>query len=79
MAARKKPTFEQQLQAVEGLIGQMESGGLSLEESLKRYEEGMAALAALEKELRLAEQRLTVLRKNSSGADEEVPLEEDEA
>lgn len=79
MAAKKKLSFEQQLQAVEGLISQMESGGLSLEESLKRYEEGMAALVALEKELRTAEQRLTVLRKNSAGAEEEVPFEEDEA
>ena len=79
MAAKKKLTFEQQLQAVENLIAQMESGGLSLEESLKRYEEGMTALKVLEKELRTAEQKLTVLRKSNDGIDEETPFEEDEA
>ena len=48
---------------------------LPLEEALKRYEEGMAALTALEKELTAAQQRLTVLRRAADGTEEEVPLE----
>lgn len=78
MAAKKKPTFEEQLAGVETLIGEMESGGLSLEESLRRYEEGMKALATLEKELSDAAQRVTVLRKAADGTEREIPLEEDE-
>lgn len=78
MAAKKKLTFEQQLEAVETLIAQMESGGMPLEESMKRYEEGMAMLAAMEKELQSAAQRLTVIRQNAAGEDEEVPLEDEE-
>lgn len=75
MAPKKKQTFEERLAQVEALIGDMESGALPLEDALKRYEEGMAALTALEKELQSAQQRLTVLRKAADGTDEEVPLE----
>lgn len=77
MATKKKLTFEEQLAGVEALISQMESGGLPLDESLRRYEEGMKALAALEKELAEATQRVTVLRQSMDGAEEEIPLEED--
>ena len=77
MAAKKKLTFEQQLAEVEALISQMESGSMTLEESMKRYEEGMKALQALEKELAGAAQKLTVLRRSAEGQDVEIPLEED--
>ncbi len=75
MATKKKATFEERLSQVEALIGDMERGEMPLEDALKRYEEGMAALTALEKELQSAQQRLTVLRKAADGTDEEVPLE----
>ena len=78
MAAKKKLSFEEQLAAVESLIGKMESGGMTLEESMKRYEEGVAMLSSMEKELASATQRLTVIRKNAEGEEEEVPLEDDE-
>ena len=75
MAPKKKPGFEAQLAALESLIDEMENGGQSLEESLKRYEEGVKLLDALEKELEQAKQRLTVLRQGENGEDEEVLLE----
>ena len=78
MAAKKKLTFEQQLEAVETLIARMENGSLPLEESMKQYEEGVAMLAAMEKELQCATQRLTVIRQNAAGEDEEIPLEDEE-
>ena len=77
MAAKKKLTLEEQLTVVEALIGQLEQGGMSIETSLKRYEEGMQMIAAMEKELSEATQRLTVLRKGAEGGEEEIPLEED--
>ena len=79
MATKKKLTFEQQLEAVEALIAGMESGSMPLEESMRRYEEGMAMIASMEKELLSAQQRLTVIRRNAEGGDEEVPLEVDDA
>lgn len=75
MAAKKKQTFEERLTQVESLIAEMESGALPLEDALKRYEEGMQALTALEKELLSAQQRLTVLRRAADGTEEEIPLE----
>lgn len=75
MAAKKKQTFEERLTQVESLIAEMEGGALPLEDALKRYEEGMQALTALEKELLSAQQRLTVLRRAADGTEEEVPLE----
>ena len=78
MAAKKKLTFEERLAQVEALIGEMENGTLPLEDALKRYEEGMQALTALEKELLSAQQRLTVLRRAADGSEEEVPLEVEE-
>ena len=78
MAAKKKQTFEERLTQAEALIAEMESGALPLEDALKRYEEGMQALSALEKELLAAQQRLTVLRRAADGTEEEVPLEVDE-
>lgn len=77
MAAKKKLSFEQQLAAVEALITEMESGALPLEDAMKRYEEGMNALTALEKELAQATQRLSVLRRAADGSETEIPLEED--
>lgn len=77
MAPKKKLSFEEQLAGVEALISQMESGGMPLEESLTRYEEGMKALSALEKELAEATQKVTVLRRTLDGAEEEIPLEDD--
>ncbi len=75
MAAKKKLTFEERLTQVEALIADMERGTLPLEEALKQYEEGMKALTELEKELLSAWQKLTVLRQNADGTEEEVPLE----
>lgn len=75
MAAKKKQTFEERLLQVESLIAEMESGAMPLEEALRRYEEGMEALAALEKELQSAQQKLTVLRRAADGTEEEVPPE----
>ena len=78
MATKKKLTFEQQLEAVEALISGMESGSMPLEESMRRYEEGMAMIASMEKELLSAQQRLTVIRRGAEGENEEAPMEVDD-
>ncbi len=79
MAAKKKPSFEDQLNALEQLISGMEKGEMPLEESLRAYEEGMKMASQLEQELQSATQRLTVLRTGKDGEDIEVSIEEDEA
>ena len=53
MTARKKAkrSYEEGMQALEGLIDRLGEGGLSLEESMKLYEEGVALAAELSQEL----------------------------
>lgn len=77
MAAKKKLTFEEQLDKVESLISEMEDGTMPLDTTLKAYDEGMQMIAALERELAAATQRLTVLRRGADGQDTEIPVEED--
>ena len=77
---KKKATFEEQLLELEKLIGQMESGSMGLEESLKAYEQGSAMLTSLEKELAEATRRVTILRQDESGEDvEEAFIPEEDA
>ena len=78
MAAKKTVTFESRLAEVEKLISEMENGGLPLETMLKRYEEGVKELNALEKELSEVTRRLTVIREGEDGKLTEEPLEVEE-
>ena len=74
-AKKKNPGLEERLEQVEALIASLESGRLPLAEAMKRYEEGISALDAVEKELNEAEQRLTILRAQPDGTEAEEPLE----
>ena len=47
MAAKKKTTFEDNIQKLEELVAQMEEGGMPLEQSLALYEKGIALARAL--------------------------------
>lgn len=60
MASKKKQrvSFEEGMQALEATIAAMSSGGLSLEESMKAYEEGAALCAQLEEMLRAHTKRI---------------------
>ena len=71
------PEFEDQLQRLEALVRQLESGELGLEQGVERYREGVELLKGLNASLAAAEQkvdRLTEeLRRELAG------LEQDEA
>ncbi len=60
-------TFEQALQELEAIVREMEEGTIGLEESLARYERGVALLKRCYGQLRDAEQRILLL----TGVDEE--------
>ena len=59
---RKTMSFEEKLQAVQDLADKIESGKLSLEDSVRQYEDGMKILGELDQELQNMNRRLTVLR-----------------
>ncbi len=53
--------FEQSMQALEGLVARMESGELSLEESLAAYERGVGLYRHCQAALEQAELRVRLL------------------
>ncbi len=53
--------FGEALGELETIVGQLESGQLELEESLARYERGVALLGVLQAKLSDAQQKVTVL------------------
>jgi exodeoxyribonuclease VII small subunit len=53
--SQKKTTFEESLTALEGLVGKLEAGELTLDESLKAFEEGNKLVAACKEQLAQAE------------------------
>ncbi len=55
-------SFEERLQDVQEIISRIEEGKLSLEDSVKQFEDGMKTLSALDTELKDMNRRLTVLR-----------------
>jgi len=58
------PDFEGSLQKLETIVNKMESGDLSLEEALSRFEEGVALARQCQHALRQAEQRVQQLMNN---------------
>mgnify|MGYP000709424504 CR=1 FL=1 len=60
--ARKKPVdFEQSLSELQALVERLESGDLSLEQSLTAFEQGVALTRECQQALTLAEQKVQQL------------------
>lgn len=57
----KKENFEQAMARLEEIVAALESGGASLDESMKLFEEGARLSAFCEEKLQSAKQKLTVL------------------
>ena len=58
---KKAVDFEQQLASLEDLVESLESGELSLEESLKSFEQGIKVARDCQAALKNAEQKVEVL------------------
>ena len=72
MAAAKK-TFDTRLAELEGIITRMEEGQLSLEETLKLYEQGMKLHRTLAQDLDAAEKRMMWLTDTGLTVMEDAP------
>jgi exodeoxyribonuclease VII small subunit len=55
------PTFEEKLTSLEAVVERLERGDLSLDESVKLFEEGVRLSNACKQELELAEGRIDLL------------------
>ena len=72
----KPEGFEDHLQALERLVEELESGDLTLDDSLKRFEEGVKRLRTCRDLLTKAEDQVRILVKNAEGELAEEPFED---
>lgn len=72
---RKKQSFEEGMEALERLIGELSEGGLSLEDSMKTYEQGMKLVAELEKTLDQHQKKIEMIDPDTA---EITPFEENQ-
>ncbi|MDY6829659.1 MAG: exodeoxyribonuclease VII small subunit [Pseudomonadota bacterium] len=70
---RKRIDFDQSLHRLDELVGALEQGDTSLEESLKLFEQGIRLARECQESLRQAEQRVATLTLNDS---EQAPAED---
>ena len=71
-------SFEEQLTALEGVVERLERGDLTLDESVRLFEEGVKLSGACKKELEQAEGRIQVLVEGKAGKMQVAEMEMDE-
>ena len=67
-AAIEAMSFEEAMSALEGIVGQLESGRVNLEESIALYERGAALRKHCEAKLKAAEMRVEQIMQDQAGA-----------
>ncbi|MEE2786611.1 MAG: exodeoxyribonuclease VII small subunit [Myxococcota bacterium] len=70
MTEQTEASFEVVIERLETLVGQLEDGGLSLDNALKLYEEGIALTRRGTELLDGVEQRIIELQRDTDGEDE---------
>ena len=66
--------FEKALERLEKIVGDLESGDVKLEDSLKRFEEGVKLTHACQTKLAQAEQKIEVLNRSLDGSFTKEPF-----
>ena len=66
MAAKEKK-FEEEIKDLETLVNQIDSGELSLEESISAFERGVAPVKSLNRKLEDVERKVELLTRNAEG------------
>ena len=72
--AENKISFEQSLKELEEIVRKLENGDASLDEMLELFEQGIARTKECNAQLKNAEQKISILMKNSMGEMEEKPF-----
>jgi len=68
--------FEESLKKLEKIVEELENGGLSLDEALKKYQEGIELSGVCAQRLENAKKKIDTLMKNKKGDFELKPLDE---
>ncbi|MBP9864888.1 MAG: exodeoxyribonuclease VII small subunit [Candidatus Omnitrophica bacterium] len=69
-------SFEKALEKLEKIVGELETGNVSLEDALSRYEEGIKLSRLCQEKLAQAEKKIEVLSKSVKGELVRKPFEE---
>lgn len=77
--AKRSITFEESMKRLDEIVSALESGEVSLEESLKLFEEGTKLSVKCTELLDTAELKVTALMKGPDGSPVEQELSNDEA
>lgn len=70
--------FEEALKKLEKIVTDLERGDLSLDEALKKYQEGIELSRNCSQKLESAKKKIDVLTKNKKGEFELKPMDESE-
>jgi exodeoxyribonuclease VII small subunit len=73
-----KQSFEKTMERLEKIVEILDSGELSLEKALEKFEEGMALSRLCEQKLDEIQKKITLLSRTPDGKVTETPLSEDE-
>ena len=73
----KKQTFEDAMEKLENIVQELESGDLSLEKALQRFEEGIKLSKFCSDKLDQTEKKITLLTQNAGGAIKESPFSDE--
>ena len=76
MAAKEKKKFEEAVGELERVVEQLESGELSLEDSLAAFENGVRLVKLCNQKLTEVERKIELLVKDKDGKLQLKPLEE---
>ena len=72
---RSKNRFEKTLANLEKIVDQLETGDLTLDESIAAYEQGVKALKQCYEILRDAEKKVEILLESEDSTQESAPFE----
>lgn len=64
---KTKLNFEQTMQELEEIVKELENGELNLDDSIKKFEQGMELSKNATKYLEEAEKKITILTKDKNG------------
>ena len=74
----KKPDFEKEMKQLEKLLDEMENEELSLEESIRKFEQGVKMVHKCQQALDQAERKIKVLMKKNSRMElDDYPADQD--
>ncbi|HEY2525149.1 MAG TPA: exodeoxyribonuclease VII small subunit [Candidatus Binataceae bacterium] len=73
--ATTRRKFEDELKDLEGIVGQIDSGELSLEDSIAAFERGVGLVRSLNQKLDEVERKVELLMRNAQGELKTTPYD----